>query len=76
VHFSVFKNTPITEKVNAQFRIEMFNLFNRTNYAPVGAPQAGETAVIGSTIGTFDGAPGIGPGEPIPENWRGGQGLS
>jgi hypothetical protein len=65
VDFSVFKNTPITERVNTQFRIEMFNLFNRTNYAPVGPPQAGETAVIGSTIGTFDGAPGIGPGEPF-----------
>jgi hypothetical protein len=65
VDFSVFKNTHITERVNTQFRIEMFNLFNRTNYAPVGAPQAGETAVIGSTIGTFDGAPGIGPGEPF-----------
>ncbi len=64
VDFSVFKSTPITERINTQFRIEMFNLFNRTNYAPVGAPQAGETAVIGSTIGTFDGAPGIGPGEP------------
>ena len=65
VDFSVFKATPITEKINSQFRIEMFNIFNRTNYAPVGAPQAGETAVIGSTIGTFDGAPGIGPGEPF-----------
>jgi len=65
VDFSVFKATPITEKVNTQFRIELFNLFNRTNFAPVGAPQAGETAVIGSTIGTFDGAPGIGPGEPF-----------
>ena len=65
VDFSVFKSTPITERVNTQFRIEMFNLFNRTNYAPVGAPQAGESAVIGSTIGTFDGAPGIGPGEPF-----------
>jgi len=64
VDFSVFKSTPITERVNTQFRIEMFNLFNRTNYGPVGAPQAGETAVIGSTIGTFAGAPGIGPGEP------------
>jgi hypothetical protein len=64
VDFSVFKSTPITERVKSQFRVEIFNLFNRTNYAPVGAPQAGETAVIGSTIGAFDGAPGIGPGEP------------
>jgi hypothetical protein len=33
VDFSVVKNTPITERVKAQFRIEMFNLFNRTNLA-------------------------------------------
>jgi hypothetical protein len=44
----------------------MFNLFNRINLAPVGAPQtsAGGNA-IGSTIGAFFGAPGIGPGEPF-----------
>ena len=34
VDFSVFKNTPIGERVNTQFRVEMFNLFNRTNFAP------------------------------------------
>ena len=31
VDFSIFKTTPITEKIAAQFRVEMFNLFNRTN---------------------------------------------
>jgi len=55
---------PITERINAQFRVEMFNLFNRTNYAPVGAPQAGESAVIGSTIGPLTARP-HGPGEPF-----------
>jgi hypothetical protein len=66
VDFSIIKNTKITEKVNFQFRAEMFNIFNRINLAPVGAPQttAGGNS-IGSTIGAFFGAPGIGPGEPF-----------
>jgi len=31
VDFSVFKDIPITERVNYQFRFEAFNLFNRAN---------------------------------------------
>jgi hypothetical protein len=64
--FSIVKDTPIKEGVSLQLRAETFNLFNRINLAPVGAPQtsaAGNT--IGSTIGAFFGAPGIGPGEPF-----------
>ena len=30
-----YKNTPITERVNFQFRFELFNLFNRANFANV-----------------------------------------
>ncbi len=63
--FSVVKNTKMTEKVSLQLRAEMFNIFNRVNLAPVGAPQTAPSAAIGSTIGTFFGAPGIGPGEPF-----------
>jgi hypothetical protein len=66
VDFSIVKDTKITEKVSFQFRAEMFNIFNHINLAPVGAPQtsAGGNS-IGSTIGAFFGAPGIGPGEPF-----------
>jgi hypothetical protein len=32
--FSVFKNNKITEKLNAQFRVEAFNILNHTNFAP------------------------------------------
>jgi len=83
VDFSVIKNTKITERVNVQLRIEMFNLLNRKNLAPpsggcgtVGSPTslvASDrvcTGITGSglgvtadTIGDFNGAPGIGPGE-------------
>jgi hypothetical protein len=77
--FSVIKNTKITERVNVQLRMEMFNLFNRTNLAPPssGCGTVGATAslsdrtcsagsglgVTADTIGDFNGAPGIGPGE-------------
>ncbi len=60
---SVFKNIEITERVKAQFRIEMFNVFNRVNLASgVGATSPG-SGIINDTIGDFSGAPGIGPGE-------------
>jgi hypothetical protein len=63
VDLSVFKNIPITERVKAQFRIEMFNTFNRVNLASgIGATGPG-SGVIADTIGDFNGAPGIGPGE-------------
>jgi outer membrane receptor protein involved in Fe transport len=71
VDFSVFKNTHIWERVTTQFRIEMFNLFNKTNYAP---PLEGNFnpsytydngLSLFTTIGSFNGAPGIGAGEPF-----------
>ncbi len=66
VDFSVFKDTHLTEKVTLQLRVEMFNLFNHINLAPVGFPGATDSGgTIGSTIGAYFAAPGIGPGEPF-----------
>ena len=77
VDFSVVKNTPITERVSAQFRVEMFNLFNRTNLPIPGGGGAGFTSPPGTklssstfgrifdTVGDYNGAPGIGAGEPF-----------
>ncbi|MCU1303284.1 MAG: TonB-dependent receptor plug [Candidatus Sulfotelmatobacter sp.] len=63
VDMSVLKNIPITERVKAQFRVEFFNLFNRINLASgAGATNPGG-GTITDTIGDFNGAPGIGPGE-------------
>jgi hypothetical protein len=71
---SVFKNTKIGDRINTQFRVELYNLFNRTNYAPpLGGGSGGynpNQATISSlqlydTIGDFNGAPGIGAGEPF-----------
>jgi len=72
IDLSIFKNTHITERVNAQFRVEMFNLFNHLNLANPGPTQLGNDATgtdsfgqIGSTIGAGNYSPGIGPGEPF-----------
>ena len=64
VDLSVFKNTKIGERVTAQFRVEMFNLFNRVNLAPVGNYLGGGFGQSTTTIGAYNVAPGIGAGEP------------
>ena len=71
VDLSIFKNTHVTERISTQFRAELFNLFNRTNYAPPlqgnfnpsFTPDNGLS--LFTTIGSFNGAPGIGAGEPF-----------
>ena len=63
VDLSVFKNIPITERFKAQFRVEMFNTFNRINLASGVGATSPASGVISDTIGDFNGAPGIGPGE-------------
>jgi len=67
VDFSVFKNTKITERINTQFRVEMFNLFNYLNLAQPGDGFCTDssTCSINETVGASYGAPGIGAGEPF-----------
>jgi hypothetical protein len=76
VDFAAVKNTAITERVNLQFRAEMFNLFNHTNLPTPGSGAPGSTTPpgtrlnssfgrISSTTGVYNGAPGIGAGEPF-----------
>jgi hypothetical protein len=66
VDFSVFKDGHITERIAAQFRVEMFNLLNHTNLAPPDSSYSdGGFGNITTTIGNYNGAPGIGPGEPF-----------
>jgi hypothetical protein len=62
VDFSVFKNTKVTEHVTVQLRAELFNLFNRNNFAPPSASVGGSSQLF-DTIGDYNGAPGIGAGE-------------
>jgi hypothetical protein len=73
---SVIKNIPIKERLSLQLRADMFNVFNRINFASgVGAVGLGCTddpvlhhceagfGQVNDTIGDFNGAPGLGPGE-------------
>jgi tetrahydromethanopterin S-methyltransferase subunit H len=75
VDLSVVKTTRITERVRAQLRAELFNVFNRVNLGnptflganlliPAG-PGVNFTLPITSTNGEQFGLPGIGPGEPF-----------
>jgi hypothetical protein len=64
VDLSFIKNLPITERVKIQLRAEMFNLFNRINFAS-GPGAVNGDGTVSDTIGDFNGAPGIGPGEPF-----------
>jgi len=64
VDLSVIKNIPVTERVKIQLRAEMFNFFNRKNLA-TGAGSVGSDGTVRDTIGDFNGAPGLGPGEPF-----------
>ncbi len=65
VDLSFYKSTPITEKVAFQLRAEMFNLFNRKNFAPPNNTLGDGFGLLFDTIGDYSGAPGIGPGEPF-----------
>jgi len=65
VDFSIVKNLPIGERVKLQFRVETFNLFNRTNWAnPGNNLSASPTFGLLTNTRNGGGAPGIGPGEP------------
>ncbi|BDC47790.1 hypothetical protein F183_A01060 [Bryobacterales bacterium F-183] len=65
VDFSVFKETPITERLRTQLRIEIFNIFDRANFANPGT-NINAAASFGLITATRNGssAPGIGFGEP------------
>jgi hypothetical protein len=73
---SVFKNTKFDIHdfpVNTQFRAEMYNVFNRVNLASPACTQlcndyfgsGSGFGTSGSTIGSGNYSPGIGPGEPF-----------
>jgi hypothetical protein len=65
VDLSVIKSFSIKERARAQFHLDMFNLFNRTNLA--GTSVTVGTSGFGKSTSTpgGTGAPGIGVGEPF-----------
>ena len=70
VDFSLFKHTPISEKINTELRAEIFNIFNFNNFAnPTvsGIGAATTSASFGQSTATRNNSasPGIGLGEPF-----------
>jgi hypothetical protein len=75
VDLSVSKETAVNERVHAQLRADVFNLFNRVNLGSptftgangiVAIPGVGNFGIpISYTNGSQFGLPGIGPGEPF-----------
>lgn len=65
VDLSIFKDTPITERIKVQLRAEIFNIFDRANFANPGT-NLNSAATFGLITNTRNGssAPGIGFGEP------------
>ncbi len=64
VDFSVFKHTPITEKVMSEFRVEIFNIVNQANFAnPSGTITSSSFGKLTQTKNGSS-APGLGQGEP------------
>jgi hypothetical protein len=65
VDVSVFKTTKLGKGASAQLRLELFNLFNTTNWANPGASLASSTTLgLMSNTRNATNAPGIGSGEP------------
>ncbi|HMF54338.1 MAG TPA: hypothetical protein VK593_08305, partial [Edaphobacter sp.] len=66
VDASLVKNTALHENLKLQLRAEMFNIFNRLNLAnPSGSFGTANYGRSTQTIGDFNGAPGLGSGEPF-----------
>jgi hypothetical protein len=62
---SIFKRTKITERIGTEFRVEIFNLFNRNNFANPGTSlNSATTFGLITNTRNGSGAPGLGQGEP------------
>jgi len=64
VDFSIFKRTPVTDRIMSELRVETFNIFNRINWANPNVNFS--SASFGQLSNTRNGqsAPGLGFGEP------------
>lgn len=65
IDFSLFKHTPITERIMSEFRVEVFNILNFNNYANPGVNPASSTFGLITNTRNGAAAPGIGYGEPF-----------
>jgi hypothetical protein len=61
---SLFKTTPLSERAKLQLRAEVFNVFDRNNFARPNNTLGAGFGQLYDTIGDYWGAPGVGTGEP------------
>jgi hypothetical protein len=65
IDFSLFKHTPVTERVMSEFRVEIFNILNNNNFAnPTTTATSGSFGLVTATRNNAA-SPGIGVGEPF-----------
>jgi hypothetical protein len=65
VDLSLFKRTPITERISSELRAEIFNVLNLNNFAnPTVNPTSSSFGIITNTRNASS-APGLGVGEPF-----------
>jgi hypothetical protein len=65
VDISLIKSIPISERLRAQFHVDMFNIFNYTNLAGTSGTVGSSGFGKASSTPGGSGAPGIGVGEPF-----------
>ncbi len=70
---TLHKRLPITEKVNLEFRAELYNLFNKANFGnPPATLGAGLAAGYNVAAGAEPAASGLQPGQPYTASAAGG----
>jgi len=70
---TLHKRLPITEKVNLEFRAELYNLFNKANFSnPPATLGAGLPAGYNVAVGAEPAASGLQPGQPYTASAAGG----
>jgi hypothetical protein len=70
---TLHKKIPVTEKVNLEFRAEIYNLFNRANFAnPPATLGAGLPSGYNVAVGAEPGASGVQPGQAFTASAAGG----
>lgn len=65
VDFSLFKRTPITERVQSELRAELYNIANQANFANPSATISSSSYGILTQTRNGSSAPGLGQGEPF-----------
>ena len=70
VDLAFLKNIPIKERIHAQLRIELFNVFNRVNLAPPSGTLAAGLDSLPTLSATITVLPASAPASHSTRKWR------